>query len=123
MEAPALGLGEDVAASLGVRLAYLRLRLSLGLALAIGAVVSVTGVIGFVGLVAPHFVRPLVGYNPQKSLLPSGLVGALLLVLADSAVRLVPSAQELKLGVLTAFLGVPMLLYLLRRGVADQPQA
>jgi iron complex transport system permease protein len=119
----ALGLGEDVAASLGVRLAYLRLRLSLGLALAIGAVVSVTGVIGFVGLVAPHFVRPLVGYNPQKSLLPSGLVGALLLVLADSAVRLVPSAQELKLGVLTAFLGVPMLLYLLRRGVADQPQA
>jgi iron complex transport system permease protein len=119
----ALALGDDVAASLGINLSMLRMRLSIGLALAIGAVVSVTGVIGFVGLVAPHFVRPLVGYNPQQSLLPSGLVGALLLVLADTLVRLVPSQQELKLGVLTAFLGVPMLLYLLRRGVAEQAQA
>lgn len=119
----ALALGDDVAASLGIHLSYLRIRLSIGLALAIGAVVSVTGVIGFVGLVAPHFIRPLVGYNPQQSLLPSGLIGAVLLVLADSLVRLVPSQQELKLGVLTAFLGVPMLLYLLRRGVAEQPHA
>jgi iron complex transport system permease protein len=119
----ALALGEDVAASLGVRLAGLRVRFALGLALATGAVVSVTGVIGFVGLVAPHLVRPLVGHNPQQSLLPSALAGAILLVLADSLVRLIPSQQELKLGVLTAFLGVPMLLYLLRHGVAKRPSA
>ncbi|MDC0147971.1 iron ABC transporter permease [Alphaproteobacteria bacterium] len=119
----ALALGEDVAASLGVSLNGLRVRFALGLALATGAVVSVTGVIGFVGLVAPHLVRPLVGHNPQQSLLPSALVGAILLVLADSLVRLIPSQQELKLGVLTAFLGVPMLLYLLRRGVAERPSA
>ena len=99
------------------------MRFALGLALATGAVVSVTGVIGFVGLVAPHLVRPLVGHNPQQSLLPSALVGAILLVLADSLVRLIPSQQEVKLGVLTAFLGVPMLLYLLRRGVAERPSA
>jgi iron complex transport system permease protein len=111
----ALALGDDVAASLGVRLNRLRWRFALGIALAMGAVVSVTGVIGFIGLVAPHLVRPLVGHNPHQSLIPSALMGAILLLVADSLVRLLPSQQELKLGVLTAFLGVPMLLYLLRR--------
>ena len=110
-----LALGEDVARSLGIGLTGLRLQVSIGLALAVGAVVSVTGVIGFVGLLAPHLVRPLFGALPSKTLLPAALVGAILLVLADSFIRLIPTANELKLGVLTAFLGVPLLLALLLR--------
>ena len=110
-----LALGEDVARSLGIGLTGLRLQVSIGLALAVGAVVSVTGVIGFVGLLAPHLVRPLFGALPSKTLLPAALVGAILLVLADSFIRLIPTGNELKLGVLTAFLGVPLLLALLLR--------
>lgn len=111
----ALSLGEEVAQSLGVQMTRLRAQIAVGLALAIGAVVSVTGVIGFVGLVAPHLARPLFGGLPSRALLPSGLIGAILLVLADSAIRVLPTMVELKLGVLTAFLGVPLLLFLLRR--------
>lgn len=111
----ALALGEDVARSLGVDMTRLRAQIAIGLAVSVGAVVSVTGVIGFVGLVAPHLARPLCGGLPSRSLLPAGLIGARLLVLADTAIRAVPSMVELKLGVLTAFLGVPLLLWLLRR--------
>jgi iron complex transport system permease protein len=110
-----LALGEEVARSLGISLLRLRLQISIGLALAVGAVVSVTGVIGFVGLLAPHLVRPFTGALPSQTLLPAGLVGAILLVLADSLIRLIPTMTELKLGVLTAFLGVPLLLLLLTR--------
>ncbi|NCF78799.1 MAG: iron chelate uptake ABC transporter family permease subunit [Alphaproteobacteria bacterium] len=110
-----LALGEEVSRSLGISLLRLRLQISIGLALAVGAVVSVTGVIGFVGLLAPHLVRPFTGALPSKTLLPAGLVGAILLVLADSLIRLIPTMTELKLGVLTAFLGVPLLLLLLTR--------
>ncbi len=111
----ALALGEEVAQTLGLNLRNLRARIAIGLALAIGAVVSVTGVIGFVGLVAPHLVRPYCGHVPSRSLLPSALLGAILLVLADTAIRAIPTVMELKLGVLTAFFGVPLLLLLLRR--------
>ncbi len=111
----ALALGEEVAQSLGVGMGRLRAQLAVGLALAIGAVVSVTGVIGFVGLVAPHLVRPFCGHMPSRTLLPAALTGAILLVLADTAIRAIPTMVELKLGVLTAFLGVPLLLWLLRR--------
>lgn len=110
----ALALGDEVAQSLGTHMGYLRAQIALGLALAVGAVVAVTGVIGFVGLVAPHMVRPFCGGLPSRSLLPAALAGALLLVLADTAIRAVPTMTELKLGVLTAFLGVPVLLALLR---------
>lgn len=110
-----LALGEEVARSLGIHTGRLRLQISVGLALAVGAVVSVTGVIGFVGLLAPHLVRPLTGALPSKTLIPSALVGAILLVLADTFIRLIPTMAELKLGVLTAFLGVPLLLLLLIR--------
>ena len=106
----ALALGDEVAQSLGLKLNRLRGQIAVGLALGVGAVVSVTGVIGFVGLVAPHMVRPFCGGLPSRTLLPSALAGALLLVLADTAIRAVPSMTELKLGVLTAFLGVPVLL-------------
>ena len=111
----ALSLGEEVATSLGIGLTRLRAQLALGLALAIGAVVAVTGVIGFVGLLAPHLVRPFTGALPSKTMPAAGLVGAILLVVADSCIRLIPTTTELKLGVLTAFLGVPLLLLLLRR--------
>ena len=111
----ALALGEAVAQSLGVSMGMLRAQIAVGLALAVGAVVSVTGVIGFVGLVAPHLVRPFCDHVPSRTLLPAALAGALLLVLADTAIRAVPTMVELKLGVLTTFLGVPLLLWLLRR--------
>lgn len=111
----ALALGEAVAQSLGVSMGVLRAQIAVGLALAIGAVVSVTGVIGFVGLVAPHLVRPFYDHMPSRTLLPAALTGAVLLVLADTAIRAIPTMVELKLGVLTAFLGVPLLLWLLRR--------
>lgn len=113
----ALVLEEDVAQSLGVNLDALRLRLALGLALGVGSVVAVTGVIGFVGLVAPHLVRPFTGHLPSRTLIAAGLLGAVILVLADGFVRAVPTQAELKMGVVTAFLGVPMLLYLIRRTV------
>lgn len=116
----ALTLGEGVAHSLGVDLSRLRLMLTVGLSLAVGSVVAVTGIIGFVGLLAPHLVRPFSGYLPSHTLLPSALLGAILLVLADSVVRIVPGQNELKLGVMTAFLGAPMLVYLLRRGAFSQ---
>jgi iron complex transport system permease protein len=113
----ALVLEEDVARSLGVNLSAMRLRLALGLALGVGSVVAVTGVIGFVGLVAPHLVRPFTGHLPSRSLVAAGLLGAVILVLADGFIRMVPTQTELKMGVVTAFLGVPMLLYLIRRTV------
>lgn len=111
----ALALGEAVAESLGVSMGLLRTQIAVGLAVSVGAVVSVTGVIGFVGLVAPHLVRPFCAHMPSRTLLPAALLGALLLVLADTAIRAIPTMVELKLGVLTAFLGVPLLLWLLRR--------
>ncbi len=114
----ALSLGEDTAASLGFDLASVRIRIVTGAALAVGSGVAVSGAIGFVGLVVPHLVRPLVGARPGASLLPSGLLGAALVLVADIAVRLLPTRPELKLGVVTALVGAPFLIGLLfrRRG-------
>ena len=103
----ALTLGEDAAASLGVDVGRTRLIVVIGVALGVGAAVSVTGAIGFVGLVAPHLVRRRVGSDPARVLLPAALAGAALLLLADIAVRLIPAATEIKLGVVTALIGVP----------------
>jgi iron complex transport system permease protein len=75
----------------------------------------VTGTIGFVGLVVPHLLRPLVGYQPGRLLLTSALGGAALTLAADSAVRLLTVGPELKLGVVTALLGAPFFLALLHR--------
>ncbi|MGU3537589.1 FecCD family ABC transporter permease [Methylobacterium sp. A54F] len=111
----ALTLGEDTAASLGVGLASVRLRLVTGAALAVGSGVAVSGAIGFVGLVVPHLVRPLVGARPGAALLPSGLAGAVLVLAADIGVRLVATRPELKLGVVTALVGAPFLIVLLLR--------
>jgi iron complex transport system permease protein len=111
----ALTLGETGAASLGVDLGRVRLVLVAGLAMAVGASVAVTGVIGFVGLVAPHLVRPLVGSRPGALLIPSALAAAAILLAADIVVRLTPSAAEVKLGVAMAAIGGPFFLALLIR--------
>jgi iron complex transport system permease protein len=106
----ALTLGEDAAASLGVDLTRTRLLVVSGVALGVGAGVAVAGSIGFVGLVAPHLVRRFVDSDPARVMLPGTLTGAALLLAADIAVRSVPSANELKVGVVTALIGVPFFL-------------
>ena len=111
----ALSLGEDGARSLGVDLRRTRLRLLLGVAVGVGGAVAVSGSIGFIGLIVPHLLRPFTDRSPSALLLPSLLAGAALLTLADIAVRLIPTASELKLGVVTAFLGVPVFLFHLLR--------
>ncbi|HKY87925.1 MAG TPA: iron ABC transporter permease [Pseudorhodoplanes sp.] len=106
----ALTLGEDAAASLGVDLLRTRLLVVIGVALGVGACVAVAGSIGFVGLVAPHLVRRASGFDPARVMLPGALTGAALLLAADIAVRIVPAAVELKVGVVTALIGVPFFL-------------
>jgi len=111
----ALTLGEDAAQTLGADLRRTRLRLLLGTAIGVGGAVAVSGAIGFIGLIVPHLVRPFTDRSPSAILLPSALGGAALLALADIAVRLIATTAELKLGVVTAFLGVPVfLLHLMR---------
>lgn len=111
----ALTLGEDEAASLGVQLTSLRIRIVLGTALCVGASVAVTGSIGFIGLVVPHMLRRLVNYRPAYLLLPSALGGALLLLAADVVLRLVSAEVELMLGVVTALIVAPFFLILVLR--------
>lgn len=111
----ALTLGEEGAQALGVDLGKARLRMMLGVAIGVGGAVAVSGSIGFVGLIVPHLVRPLTDRSPSAILLPSLLGGAALLTLADIGVRLIPTSSELKLGVLTALLGVPVFLVHLMR--------
>jgi iron complex transport system permease protein len=97
----ALTLGEDAAEAMGLRLARLRLTLVLGTAAMVGAGVAVAGAIGFVGLVVPHLLRPLVGARPSRLLWASGLGGLIL------------PERDLKLGVLTAIVGAPLFLHLI----------
>jgi len=111
----ALSLGEEAARSLGVDVGRLRLLVIIGVALGVGGGVAVSGSIGFIGLVAPHLVRPLVGYDPARLLAPSALAGAALLLAADIAVRVIPSTSDIKVGVLTSIIGVPFFLYLIVR--------
>ncbi|MFL4976493.1 MAG: FecCD family ABC transporter permease [Microvirga sp.] len=111
----ALSLGEETAASLGVDVARTRLVIVGASAVGAGASVAVAGAIGFVGLVAPHLVRPLCGYDPARTLVPATLAGAALLLAADCAVRLIPSGAEVRIGVLTALLGVPVFLWIIAR--------
>lgn len=109
----ALTLGEDAAAALGVRVDRMRLQLVLGVAACVGAATAVAGAIGFVGLVVPHLLRPLVGARPSVLLPASALGGAVLVLMADIAVRLVLPDRDLKLGVLMAIIGAPLFLHLI----------
>lgn len=109
----ALTLGEDAAAALGIDLRRLRLMLVLGTAASVGAATAVSGAIGFVGLVVPHLLRPLVGARPKRLLWASALGGAAMVLAADIAVRLVLPDRDLKLGVLMAIVGAPLFLHLI----------
>lgn len=111
----ALTLGEETAQSLGVDVARLRLLVIIGVALGVGGAVAVSGTIGFIGLVAPHLMRPLIGHDPARLLIPSALTGTALLLAADIAVRIIPSTSDIKVGVLTSIIGVPFFLYLIMR--------
>lgn len=117
----ALTLGDAAARSMGVNMARLQWLIVIGVGLTVGSSVAVAGIIGFVGLVVPHLVRPLVGHQPSALLIPSALAGALLVVLADCVVRILPSASEVRLGIAMASIGTPffvMLLFRMRREVA-----
>jgi iron complex transport system permease protein len=111
----ALALGESQAESLGIQLDRTRLLTLLGVGLSVGAATSVTGAVGFIGLVAPHLVRPFVGHQPSRILLPSALLGAVLLICADIGTRLIHTNTELRLGVLTSLLGAPFFFWLVVR--------
>src|SRR4030081_1526980 len=111
----ALSLGEETAQSLGVDVGRLRLMVIAGVALGVGGAVAVSGTIGFIGLVAPHLMRPLIGHDPARLLVPSALSGPALLLAADIAVRIIPSTSDIKVGVLTSIIGVPFFLYLIMR--------
>jgi iron complex transport system permease protein len=111
----ALTLGDEAASTLGVDLTSARQQLVAGVALAVGAATAVTGIIGFVGLVVPHVLRPLVGNRPSALLPASALGGALLVLLADTALRIVSPWIDVRIGVLTAILGAPFFIWLVLR--------
>lgn len=117
----ALTLGETAARSLGVDMARLQGLIVLGVGLTVGGSVALAGIIGFVGLMVPHMVRPLVDDRPSALLIPSALAGAVLVVLADCLVRVLPSVSEMRLGIAMSSLGAPfffVLLFRMRREVA-----
>ena len=108
----ALTLGEAQAESLGVDVARARLFALLGTALGVGAATAVTGAIGFVGLIAPHLVRPLSGHRPGATLVPAAIVGALIVLAADLATRIFNFGTEIRLGVFVSVIGAPFFLWL-----------
>ena len=118
----ALTLGEAAARSLGVEPRALQWLMIAGIGLTVGASVAVAGIIGFVGLIVPHLVRPLTDRRPSSLLGPSALAGALLLLVADCLCRILPLAGgELRLGIALSLIGAPFFLHLLlrmRRGLA-----
>jgi iron complex transport system permease protein len=111
----ALTLGEDAARSLGIDLGRTRTMIVAGTALAVGAATSVTGIIGFVGLLIPHVLRPFAGHRPGLLLPASALAGAAFLLVADTGLRLVQPIVELRIGVLTALIGAPFFVWLVLR--------
>lgn len=111
----ALTLGEEAAAGVGLDLRRARRLVVVGAGLATGAAVSIAGAIGFVGIVAPHLVRPLVRHDPARTLAPSALLAGFMLVAADIGVRTAPTDVELKLGVVAALLGAPVFAWIAAR--------
>jgi iron complex transport system permease protein len=108
----ALALGEAQAESLGVNVRRARLLALLGTAFGVGAATAVTGAIGFVGLIAPHLVRPLVGHRPGATLVPAMLAGAAIVLVADIATRMLRLGPDIKLGVFVSVVGAPFFLWL-----------
>jgi iron complex transport system permease protein len=117
----ALTLGEAAARSLGVSPGRLQALLIAGIGLTVGSGVAVAGVIGFVGLIVPHLVRPLTDRRPSSLIVPSALAGALLVLVADMVCRVLPLVTELRLGIALSLIGAPFFLHLLlrmRRGLS-----
>ena len=110
-----LTLGEEAASGVGLNLRNQRVLTVLGAGLATGGSVALAGAIGFIGIVAPHIIRPFVGYDPARSLIPSALLAGLILVLADIGVRILPTSSELKLGVVAALIGAPAFVWIAMR--------
>ncbi len=110
-----LTLGNDAAASMGVDMRRVQFLAVFGTAASVGAATAVAGAIGFVGLVVPHILRPLVGSRPSRLLPASALGGACVLLAADILVRIIAPGKDLKLGVLTAIVGAPFFLWLVYR--------
>ena len=108
----ALTLGEEAASGIGLNLRHQRIWTVLGAGLATGGSVALAGAIGFVGIVAPHIIRPFTGHDPARSLIPSALLAGLILVVADIGVRLLPTSNELKLGVVAALIGAPAFVWI-----------
>ena len=111
----ALTLGEPAARSLGVNPARLQWLLILGTGLTVGAGVAVAGIVGFVGLIVPHLVRPMTDRRPSSLIIPSALAGALLVLVADCVCRVLPLVTELRLGIALSLVGAPFFLWLLLR--------
>ena len=111
----ALTLGGDTAASMGVDMQRVQFLAVFGTAASVGAATAVAGAIGFVGLVVPHLLRPLVGARPSRLLAASALGGSCVVLAADILVRLIAPERDLKLGVLTAIVGAPFFLWLVYR--------
>lgn len=115
----ALTLGERTAQSMGIDLARLKWKVFIGVSLAVGASVATTGMIGFIGLVVPHLLRPWVGHEPRRLLFVSALGGSAMLLAADIGVRLIPTPTAMKVGVLTSLVGAPFFLHLILRSRRD----
>ncbi len=111
----ALTLGEEAASGIGLNLRQQRIAIVLGAGLATGGSVALAGAIGFVGIVAPHMVRPWVDHDPARSLIPSALLAGIILVVADIGIRLLPTTNELKLGVVAALIGAPAFVWIATR--------
>jgi len=110
-----LSLGEEAAHGAGLDLKRTRLLVTLGAGLAVGGAVSLAGIIGFVGIVAPHIVRPLVRRDPGRTLIPSALLAGLMLTVSDIVIRILPTSAELKLGVVAAIVGAPIFAWIAAR--------
>lgn len=115
----ALTLGEDAAEAMGIGLRRMRLTLIFGTAAVVGASTAVAGAIGFVGLIVPHLLRPYVSAQPGRLLWASAFGGAAMLLAADIAVRMILPERDLKLGVVTALIGAPLVLHLIHRTRRD----
>ena len=119
VEAPALGLGDEAAAHLGVPVEAHRRWLLVATSLMVGAAVAVSGLIGFVGLVVPHAIRLMAGAGYRRLIPLSMLLGASFLILADIPGRMLSSPAETRIGVVTAFVGGPFFVVVLRNALAD----
>lgn len=105
--------GGEVAASSGINVKTLRAKVILGASLGVGGVTAIIGMVGFIGLLSPHIVRPFVGNEPRRTLIWSPVVAAALVLAADIAIRLLPTTNELRLGVVTTLIGAPLFLYMI----------